>query len=198
LPDPSDSAIRELARNILARREYGQFNRNTDPAWIDWLRRFITWIGVLHTNSPALYWALVAVLAIVMLAAVAQIVWSLRAAFRAPGPSARPVSANQAADLAGEAQQLAAAGRFLEAGHRLMIATFGVLAQRSVIELRPEYPNRWIRTALRASTLAQALAIEIGALVEQTERRWFGDRENEPDIYFHWRSVYQRLLSSGE
>jgi hypothetical protein len=197
LPDPSDSAIRELARNILARREYGQINQNPQ-AWVDWLRRFIGWIGVLHTNSPALYWVLVTVLSIVVIGAIAQIVWSLRAAFRVPAPSARPPQPDQAADLAGEAQQLAAAGRFLEAGHRLMIATFGILAQRSVIELRPEYSNRWIRAALRASTLAQALAIEIGALVEQTERRWFGDRDNEPDLYFHWRSVYQRLLSAGE
>ena len=198
MPDPSASAIRELARNILARREYGLINQNPELKWIDWLRRFITWIGVLHMNSPALYWALVAVLLIVVVAAFAQIVWSLRAAFRVRAPSARPVLAGQAADLAGEAHQLAASGRFLEAGHRLMIATFGVLAQRSVIELRPECSNRWIRAALSASTLAQALAIEIGALVEQTERRWFGDRENEPDIYFHWRSIYQRLLSSGE
>ena len=198
LPDPSPSAIRELARNILARREFGQVNQNQEPAWINWLRRFLAWIGVLQTNSPALYWALIAALSIIVLAAILQIVWSLRAAFRAPAPSARPAVADQAADLAGEAQQLAAGGRFLEAGHRLMIATFGILVQRSVIELRPECSNRWIRAALSASTLAQTLVIEIGALVEQTERRWFGDRENEADLYFHWRSVYQRLLSSGE
>jgi hypothetical protein len=197
LPDPSDAAIRELARNILARREYGLVNESPVSRWEDWLRRFIAWTGVLRMTSPVLYWLLIVAISIVVVAMIAQMVWSLRAALRAPPPPARPASADQPADLAGEARRLADAGRFLEAGHRLMIASFGLLAQRSVIELRPDCSNRWIRTALRGSPLAEGLAIEIGALVERTERRWFGNRENEPGIYFDWRSVYQRLLSTG-
>ena len=197
MPDPSASAIRELARNILARREYGLMNENPEPEWRDWLRRLIEWLGVLHMNSPVLYWMLVAGISIAFVAMVAQIVWSLRAAFRAQARPARPLPADEPPDLAGEARQLAASGRFLEAGHRLMIASFGVLAERSVIELRPDRSNRWIRAALPGSTLAEALVIEIGALVERTERRWFGKRENEPDIYFDWLSIYQRLQSSS-
>jgi len=199
LPDPSDSAIRELARNILARREYGLVdkNENADLFWIDWLHRLLAWMKVLRVNSPILYWMLVAALLVLLAAAIAQIIWSLRAALRVESPSARPVSPDQPADLAAEAGRLADAGRFLEAGHRLMIASFGLLAARSVIELRPDHSNRWIRAALRGSSMAQALALEIGALMEQTERRWFGSRANEPDIYLQWRSVYQRLASSG-
>jgi hypothetical protein len=196
LPDPSASAIRELARNILARGEYG-LNENPEPQWLDWLRRFIAWMGVLRANSPALFWAVIAAMSIIVAAAIAQIVWSLRAALRAPAPPDRRFSAGEPPDFFAEARQLAASGRFLEAGHRLMIASFAVLAERSVIELRPDRPNRWIREALCDSALAEALAIEIGALVERTERRWFGNRESEPDIYLDWLSVYQRLLSSG-
>jgi hypothetical protein len=197
LPDPSASAIRELARNILARGEYGSMNENPEPQWLDWLRRFIAWMGVTRANSPVLFWAVIAAMSIIVAAAIAQSVWSLRAALRAPAPPDRRFSAGEPPDFFAEARQLAASGRFLEAGHRLMIASFAVLAERSVIELRPDRPNRWIRAALCDSALAEALAIEIGALVEQTERRWFGNRESEPDIYLHWLSVYQRLLSSG-
>jgi hypothetical protein len=198
LPDPSPSAIRELARNILARREYGRISENPDLFWLDWLHRLLAWIKVLRVNSPVLYWALMAALAIFVAVTIAQLVWSLRAALRAQAPATAISGNNGPPDLAAEAGQLAAAGRFLEAGHRLMIASFALLAARSVIDLRPDCSNRWIRAALRGSTLAQALAIEIGALVEQTERRWFGNRANEPDLYLQWRSVYQRLVAAAE
>jgi hypothetical protein len=92
---------------------------------------------------------------------------------------------------------LAADGRYLEAAHRLMLASFRALAERSVIELRPDRPNRWIRTALLGSSLAEGLALEIGALIEQTERLWFGDRQNDPGVYARWRSTFERLCAQA-
>jgi hypothetical protein len=76
-----------------------------------------------------------------------------------------------------------------------MLVCFRTLAERSVIELRPDRSNRWIRAALRGSTLAENLAAEIDALVERTERRWFGDRQNDPEIYARWRSTFEQLSS---
>jgi hypothetical protein len=191
--------VRELARRILERREYDLVNEIPIPDLPGWLRRLLAWIGVLRTKSPPLYWAFVAGLLILVLAATAQIVQALRAALRAQSPRlTRPSSIDEPADLEGEASQLAGSGRFLEAAHRLMIACFGLLAERAVIELRPDRANRWIRSALRGSALAEPLAIEVGSLVERTERRWFGNRDNEPDIYFQWRSLYQRLQSPSE
>jgi hypothetical protein len=103
-------------------------------------------------------------------------------------------------DLAREAESLAASGRYLDAAHRLMLASFRTLAER-VIELRPDRSNRWIRAALRGSTLAENLAAEIDALVERTERRWFGDRArdpaNDPEIYARWRSAFEQLSSQA-
>ncbi len=96
-------------------------------------------------------------------------------------------------DLAREAESLAAGGRYLDAAHRLMLASFRTLAERSLIELRPDRSNRWIRSALRGSPLAQGLAVEIDALVERTERRWFGNRAEDPEIYARWRSAYEQL-----
>jgi hypothetical protein len=198
LPDPSDSAIRELARDILARREYGLVSDNPEQWWLDWLHRFLKWTGLLRMSSPILFWTLIAALSLAAAVIIVQSIRSLRAVLGARAPSVKGNSIEMTVDLAGEAGQLADSGRFLEAAHRLMIACFGVLAQRSVIELRPDCSNRWIRAALRGSPLAAGFAIEIGALVERTERRWFGNRENEPAIYYDWRSVYQRLLSAGD
>jgi hypothetical protein len=196
LPDPSDSAIRKLAHEILARREFGLMDES-QPQWVHWLRRFVAWIGHLRVQSPVLYWMFIGAVAAVCAAAIVQLVWVLRAALRAREPALAPKLAAARPDLAAEASRLADSGRFLEAGHRLMIASFGLLAERSVIELRPDRSNRWIRAALRGSALAGTFGAEIATLVERTERRWFGDRRNEAEIYFDWRSVYQRLLSSG-
>ena len=88
---------------------------------------------------------------------------------------------------------LAASGNFLEAAHNLMIASFRTLAERSVIELRPDRSNRWIRRALRDSQLNGELVGEIDRLVARTERQWFGDRENSPEIYSDWRSAFDQL-----
>jgi hypothetical protein len=195
LPDPSDAAIRELARTILARREYGLINQKLDLRWEEWLDRFVNWIGFLRVNSPLLYWVLLAALITIVAVMVAQIVWSVRKVLKTRARTAQAVASARPADLAGEARELADCGRFLDAGHRLMIASFGVLAERSVIELRPDRSNRWIREALRGSPLAEGLGLEIGVLVERTELKWFGSRDNQPDIYYDWSAVYQRLVS---
>jgi hypothetical protein len=104
-------------------------------------------------------------------------------------------------DLAREADARAASGRYLDAAHRLMLASFRTLAERSLIELRPDRSNSWIREALRGSTLGGSLAGEIDALVERTERRWFGDRTRDrmkdPEIYARWRSAFEQLSSQA-
>jgi hypothetical protein len=46
---------------------------------------------------------------------------------------------------------------------------------------------------LRDSQLNGQLVGEIDRLVARTERQWFGDRENSPDIYSDWRSAFDQL-----
>ncbi len=196
---PSDAAIRELAHQILARPEYANATSNKYVAEL--LRRILGWInnlGALQFKDPFLYWIVIVALVVVLVALVTHLVWTLRAALRAPEPSGRPVIGGRTMpDLAGEADALAADGRYLEAAHRLMLASFRALAETSVIELSPERSNRWIRAALRESSLAQPLAVELDALVERTERKWFGERANDARIYAEWRSAFERLTSAA-
>ena len=198
----SDDAVRQLAGNILARPEYAGavgLNAKAESSLVRWLEKLlkpILSIEVLRDTSPLLFWIIVLAIALVCGALIAHVAWTISTALRAPEPAApsRDFGGNPP-DLAREAESLAQSGRYLDAAHRMMLACFRTLAERSVIELRPDRSNRWIRAALRGSTLAENLATEIDALVERTERRWFGDRQNDPEIYARWRSAFEQLSS---
>ena len=200
----SDDAVRHLANTILARPEYAGavgINAKTESWLFKWLEKIldpISRIELLRNSSPLLFWLIVLGIALVCGGLVAHVTWTIWRALSAPEPPQRlPQSPGNAPDLAREAEGLAAGGRYLEAAHRLMLASFRTLAQNAIVELRPDRSNRWIRAALRQSRLAENLALELDALVESTERRWFGDRANDPDIYARWRTAFERLSNQA-
>jgi hypothetical protein len=200
----SDDAVHQLASNILARPEYAGavgLNAKTESWLLRWLEKLLKPfqnIQMLRDTSPLLFWIIVLAIALVCGALIAHVAWTISRALRAPEPEAASREfGGSLPDLAREAESLAQSGRYLEAAHRMMLACFRTLAERSVIELRPDRSNRWIRAALRGSTLAENLAAEIAALVERTERRWFGDRQNDPEIYARWRSAFEQLSSQA-
>ncbi|HYB90978.1 MAG TPA: hypothetical protein VEC38_08030 [Candidatus Binataceae bacterium] len=193
----SDDRIRVLAREILARPEFAAAHPSAVESWlVSLIDRLLDWIsgfGSLRISAPVLFWVIFGALVVIFVFMVAQIVWSISAAMRAPEPRADYDSSGPAGDPAAEAAQQAAAGNFLEAAHCLMIASFRTLAERSVIDLRPDRSNLWIRRALRDSKLNGELVRELDRLIARTERYWFGDRENSPVIYSQWRSVFDQL-----
>jgi hypothetical protein len=188
----------ELSQQILARPEYAgaksQLARNSIIQKIlEWLMNFFS----LRFSSPLIYWTVFTLLGLVMLALIAHIVWTISIAMRAPVPETRTIAPGPARDLAAEAAALAASGRYLEAAHHLMIASFRALGERAVIELRPDRSNRWIRAALRESHLSADLTSELDRLVADTEHRWFGARENDPAIYSEWRTAFERVSTAA-
>jgi hypothetical protein len=197
LADLSAPAIRKLAAEILSRREFDAAKPNrlqtTLQHWLDWFFSLIARLTILHQTSPVLYWLIIAGLMLLLAAIVAHIVLTIRAALHAPEPKQQAAAPQAAPDFAARAESLAAAGRYLEAAHWLMIASFRTLAEKSVIELRPDRSNAWIRAALAKSKLPGGLATDIPALVASTETRWFGERAEEPEIYAQWRSAFERL-----
>ena len=199
MPDFSDPAVHKLTAEILARPEYGQATGGDSilVRLLSWLLDKLGQLEILRVKEPVIYWTILAVVALVLAGMTVHLIWTLWVALSAPEPAAQRWEGSSRRDLAEEAEALAADGRYLEAAHRLMLASFHALAERSVIELRPDRPNRWIRTALLRSSLAEGLALEIGALIEQTERLWFGDRRNDPGIYARWRSTFERLCAQA-
>jgi len=200
LPDLSDPAVHKLTAEILARPEYGRATAQDSILvhLMNWLLDELDKLQLLRIEAPVLYWLIVFVIAAVLAAVVLHLIWTLWVALSTPEPPQVRWEDSSRRDLAGEAEVLAAEGRYLEAAHRLMLASFRALAERSVIELRPDRPNRWIRLALLRSSLAESLALEMGALIEQTERLWFGERRNESAIYDRWRSTFARLCADAK
>jgi hypothetical protein len=200
LPEVSDSAVRELAQKILARPEYAAVTAYQSKLE-DWLRDFlhaIEKLELLRGSAPLLYWLILFAIAMVAVGLIAHVTWTIWIAMTAPEPApSKRAAGTTLPDFAREAESLAASGRHLEAAHQLMIASLRALASRSVIELRPDRSNSWIRDALRGSTLGENLAIEIDALIQRTERRWFGDRANDPEIYARWRLAFEQLSAQA-
>jgi hypothetical protein len=198
LTEISDDRIRVLAREILARPEFAGAHPSALQAWlIRVIDRILDWIagfGHLRVSAPGLFWPIFATLVLIWIFMIAQIVWAISAAMRAPEPQSDAGFSGPVRDPAAEAERQAATGNFLEAAHYLMIASFRTLAERAVIDLRPDRSNRWIRRALRSSKLNEQLVKELDSLVARTERHWFGDRENRPDIYTEWKSAFEQVL----
>jgi hypothetical protein len=201
LADLSAPAVRKLAAEILARREFDAARptkfQTTFQQWLNWFISLLDRLAMLHETSPTIYWMIMALMMTVLAVIVTHIVVMIRAALRVTEPPAKASTQEAPPDLAARAESLAAAGRYLEAAHWMMIASFRALGERSVIELRPDRSNAWIRAALAESELPRGLSAEIAALVARTERRWFGERADEPDIYAQWRSAFERLHAAG-
>jgi hypothetical protein len=195
LHEVSDQAVRDLAHRILERPEFADAMRaERTQRWMqivmDWVRQFAT----LRLRSPLVYWLVIVGALAIAAALIINLVQSLSAALRAPEPAARPAAGKAAPpDLAAQAEALASSGRYLEAAHSLMIACFRAMAERSLIELRPDRSNRWIRAALYRSSLGAGVAGEFDSLIAATEQRWFGGRDDDPEIYLQWKSAFARL-----
>jgi hypothetical protein len=198
LPDLSDSAVLKLAHQILARPE---FAAASDAKWMtDWGQRIGRWIArleILRDGNPLVYWTIFGGVIAIAIALFGHIIWTIWIATHTHTPRENQIARATAPDLAAEAARLAAQGYYLEAAHRLMLASFRTLGERAVIELRPDRSNRWIRGALHKSALGAELADDLDRLVERTERRWFSDREDDPAIYTQWRAAFERLSSAA-
>lgn len=199
LPDPQlagDARIRAITAEVLARDEYAKYRSVSAEGLrklLEWLRDAFDWLPGLHTASPVLFWSVIALLALLNVLLITHIVWSVRSALRrsavqelAEGPGAAP-------DFFAHAQRLASDGAYLEAAHRLLLATLAHAARARLLELRPDDGNRTVCRKLRASTLSPALKERLIELIARTEVSWFGARENSADLYAAWLDVYRRL-----
>ena len=196
----TDAQVRELAKQILSRPEYADWHAAATSRWQallqllgHWIQRWLAFTGDLAINRPVLYWLLLGGLFLVIALLLAHVVWSLRAALGARPPEAGEREAGAALDFADEAGRLAAAGRFLEAAHRLQLASIELLLQRHVLELARSEPNRTLRQRLRGASLPERERQELLDLLQRLEQQWFRDRRDDRDLYDSWRTLHERL-----
>lgn len=195
---PPDDAVRQLAAEILERPEFSQtWEENIFLALIRLISRFVDWLEAIRVASPAIYWLILAGLLSVALLLIFHIAWSIRAALSAPAPEVPQPTVRRQPRFAQEAAELARQGRFLEASHRMLLASIHSLLQSGAIELARHQPNSTLRREIRRSALPRPLRGEFIDLLDRLERSWFRDRNDEPELYDSWRRLHRQLAGAG-
>ena len=193
----SDEEVRAFAGEILARDEFARW-RSPGQEWIvaisEWVGDFTSWMDRIYVGSPTLYWLILGGLAALALLLLAHIVWSVRSALAAPQELPQRPRIPEPVPVAKQAEALARDGRFLEAAHRLLLASIQLLVERGTIELSRHDANRTLRERLAASSLSSEQRSEFLRLLDELETRWFRDRISDPHLYRSWGSFHARLL----
>jgi hypothetical protein len=199
----TDERVRALAREILARPEYARFRPFQDD-WMktlgEWLAKAFGWLGELHETSPTLWVLLFMALIAVAALLLAHVVWSLRAAMIASSADAPPPVAAEPPRLDCEAEQLAAAGRLLDAAHVMHLACVGRLLLRGTVVLRRHDPNRTLRARIADARLPERDRREFLLLLDRLETRWFRDRapdRGDRALFDAWRALHERLAAES-
>jgi hypothetical protein len=190
-------AIRGLAAEILQRPEFAAARDPEDLLrYLRWLLEFLQGLDELRFSAPGMYWLVLGALLLVLVLLVAHISWAISRALRASTEAGKAVAPPPPADFRRDAQRLAADGRYLEAAHRLLLATLQHSARAGLIELRPEDTNRRLRRRIDRARLPGDLRMELLALMVETERHWFRDRRSDPALYERWSAAFAGLLEA--
>jgi len=195
----SDIELRARAAEILTRPEYARFR--TLPVellrqLIDAFGTWMEWVSDLHERAPVLYFSLLLGLSALAALLLTHLIWSLRAALRTPPPEPEQ-PAQSGRDFAAEARALAHGGDFLEASHRLLLASLAHAARSRLLELHPDDGNQAVCRKLHAAALEPELKQRWTELIVRTDALWFGSRAQNAELYAEWRSVYAQLTGSA-
>lgn len=191
----TDEQARVLAREILSRDPYAAWHGSAQQLpWlrliVDWLQRWNDWVGALPVATQVL---IIAGLSAVSALLLTHVAWSVAAALRTPRPDAPPSLAGVAPSFTAEAEALAAQGRFLDAAHRLQLATIALLVSQRRLALARFEANRVLRRRVGEAALPLAERRALLDLVDRLERGWFRDRAGDAELYGAWRALHARL-----
>lgn len=159
---------------------------------LGWIGRFLRLFGVLGQTPSALGWVAVCLLlALAMLLAYRFFGEGGRDA-RTPIVARRPSRTH--AEAIAESKALAREGRFLEAAHRVQLATLAMLIEFDWLELARADPNRTLRQRVAASSLPERERRLLISLVDRLERLWFDEPREDPDLFEAWIDLDARLV----
>lgn len=197
---PGDEEVRALATEILRRPEFARYRTLESDLLTTiqrWINEYLGWLVRLHVESPVLYWLFVLGLVGLAAALIGHIVWSLRIALAARTAPDVERGESRPTNWLGEAERLAAGGRFLEAAHHLVLGSIELLVARGIIELRRADANSVLRDRVLRSTLPAPLRREFLELLDTFETRWFRDRVEDGALFRSWRGLHARLVASA-
>lgn len=195
----ADEHVRAVAREILSRPPYGAWHDTRALSSLRWLKDLLEgwndWVSGLPAFAQIVLLGGMLTLSALLLT---HVVWSLVAALRTPRPDAAPAPAASAPGFADEADALAAQGRFLDAAHRLQLATIALLVTQRRLTLSRFEANRVLRRRVREAALPLADRRSLLELVDRLERGWFRDRAGDAALYDAWRALHARLARQGD
>jgi len=218
----SDEQARAAAREILAQPEFARWHSDFE-AWLralegllewvpDWLIDGVAWLrevvleGVLLALLRAIGRLLslvgeppgaLGLLAVCLLLAAAIVLayrfWGSRRLESRAGREARGTSRSHT-DSIREARALAREGHYLEAAHRVQLATLAHLIETDRLELARSDPNRTLRQRVSDSTLPEPERRQLIALVDRLESLWFDQPREDRELFEAWVALDERML----
>jgi len=97
-------------------------------------------------------------------------------------------------DAIREARELAGQGSYLEAAHRVQLATLALLIESDWLELARSDPNRTLRRRMQDSALPVAERRTLIGLVDRLEALWFDEPHEDRALYEDWVALDERIL----
>ncbi len=166
-----------------------------------WWRALQDWFAGLERTHPELFWALFWLMVAGLVAIFVHASWILLRTLRAAAaPPAGPIpggpEARGAEWFRGEAQRLAAAGRFVEAMQLDFLALVLELDGRRVLRFHPsKTPNEYTREAGLQGTAREAFGGLVRSLYGYAFARW----PCGPEDYRAWQAaaVPERYVPAG-
>jgi hypothetical protein len=217
----TDEEARSAAVEILAANDFARWHEDYE-SWLallerivaltpDWLLALLTWVeqtvgtifgwigellglfGVFGEVSAGAGWVAVCI----MVAALVVLGWRWRTR-RAERRTSDPVERSPGrihAKAIRDASTMARTGQYLEAAHRVQLATLALLIEFDWFELARSDPNRTLRERVRASALPERERHRLIDLVNRLEALWFDEPHEDRVLFEDWISLDERIAS---
>lgn len=156
-----------------------------------WLADFLGFFGVFGDTREGIGWLAVCLLAAALIVLVRHWVTRLSPESRSSPERHRP-GWDHASALK-SARDLAREGHYLEAAHRVQLATLALLIEFDWLELARSDPNRTLRDRVRASALPRPEARRLIELVDRLETLWFSEPRDDRALFEDWLSLDERI-----
>ncbi len=216
----TDEAVRNAAAEILAGSEFTRWHTDYE-SWLavlerigeltpDWLFRLLSWIqqaagtllewigeflrlfGVLGDVGAGIGWFAVCI----SIASMIVLGWNWRARRarrHATGDAPRTPGLDHSEAIR-EAGALARTGQYLEAAHRVQLATLALLIEFDWLELARSEPNRTLRDRVKQSALPKREGHRLIELVDRLEALWFDEPRDDRLLFEDWVSLDEQIV----
>lgn len=216
----TDEQARQAANDILSGREFTRWHTDYEswlamleriaditPDWLveafvwlgdaleatfDWIASFLEFFGVFGDAREGIGWLAVGLLAAALIVLGRHWVGRFAVEARSSPENRRP--GRDHASALKSARDLAREGHYLEAAHRVQLATLALLIETDWLELARSDPNRTLRDRVRASSLPKPEARRLIELVDRLETLWFKEPREDRALFEDWLSLGERIV----